>query len=156
MLSWKIKRACTIAFVCLSLAATQVSARERKIKGCLTECKPRIGILSAFGQEADILLAETTNKYQYTINGNIFTTGKLRGNNVVIVLTGVSVENASMLTQLTIDNFNIHHLLLSGIAGGVDPNYHIGDVAIPSKWSLPLEVYWNRNSSWINNLFVRQ
>ncbi|MEH1925908.1 MAG: 5'-methylthioadenosine/S-adenosylhomocysteine nucleosidase [Nostoc sp.] len=147
MLSWKIKRACTIAFVCLSLTATQVSARERKIKGCLTECKPRIGILSAFGQEADILLAETTNKYQYTINGNIFTTGKLRGNNVVIVLTGVSVENASMLTQLTIDNFNINHLLLSGIAGGVDPNYHIGDVAIPSKWSLPLEVYWNRDSN---------
>ncbi|MHC5918289.1 MAG: phosphorylase family protein, partial [Nostoc sp.] len=69
----------------------------------------RIGLLSAFGQEADILLAETTNKYQYTINGNIFTTGKLRGNNVVIVLTGVSVENASMLTQLMIDNFNINH-----------------------------------------------
>jgi len=50
MLSWKIKRAFTIALVCLSLAATQVSARERKIKACLTECKPRMGILSAFGE----------------------------------------------------------------------------------------------------------
>lgn len=147
MLSWKIKRACIIALVCVILAATQVNARERKIKGCLTECQSRMGILSAFAQEADILLAETTNKYQYNINGNIFTTGKLRGNNVVIVLTGISVENASMVTQLTINHFNIHHLLLSGIAGGVNPDYNIGDVVIPKKWSLPLEVYWNRNSN---------
>ena len=147
MLSREIKRACTIALVCLSLAATQVSARERKIKGCLTECQPRMGILSAFGEEADILLAETTNKSQYNINGNIFTTGKLRGNKVVIVLTGVSIENASMITQLMIDHFNIHHLLLSGIAGGVNPDYHIGDVVIPEKWALPLEVYWNRDGN---------
>lgn len=147
MRSWKIKRAFIIALVCLCLLATQVSARERKIKGCLSECQPRMGILSAFGEEADILLAETTNKYEYKINGNIFTTGKLRGNKVVIVLTGVSIENASMITQLMIDHFNTHHLLLSGIAGGVNPDYHIGDVVIPEKWALPLEVYWNRDSN---------
>jgi adenosylhomocysteine nucleosidase len=87
MLLWKIKRAFIIALICLclSLTATQVSAVKRKNKICLTECQPRMGIVSAFGQEADILLAETTNKYQYNLNGNIFTTGSLRDNKVVIL-----------------------------------------------------------------------
>src|SRR5262245_59336496 len=95
---------------------------------CLTECSPRFGIVSAFGAEADILLANTQHKTTYVINGNTFTTGDLAGNRVVIVLTGVSIENAAMLTQLMIDHFRVHHLLLSGIAGGVDAANHIGDV----------------------------
>ncbi|MBR8833243.1 MAG: hypothetical protein DSM106950_04155 [Stigonema ocellatum SAG 48.90 = DSM 106950] len=57
---------------------------HEKTKPCLTECTPRLGIVSAFGQEADILLAQTTNKSKYIINGNIFTTGLLKGNRIVI------------------------------------------------------------------------
>lgn len=152
MSSWKIKRACAIALLCLGLAGVQAHAQEkphesRWRKSCLTDCRSRLGIVSAFGSEADILLAETTNKRQYKINGNLFTTGDLKGNRVVIVLTGVSIENATMLTQLLIDHFNIHHLLLSGIAGGVNPAYNIGDVVIPDKWALPLEVYWSADSN---------
>jgi adenosylhomocysteine nucleosidase len=114
---------------------------------CLTECIPRLGIVSAFGAEADILLAKTLNRRQYLINGNTFTTGFLQGNRVVIALTGVSVANAAMLTQLMADHFNVHHLLLSGIAGGVDAANHIGDVVIPDKWAFPLENYWNGDSA---------
>ena len=146
MSSWKIKRACAIALLCLGLNAVKTGAVSRW-RSCLSECRPRIGIVSAFGSEADILLAKTTEKRQYKINGNIFTTGRLEGNRVVIVLTGVSVENATMITQLMIDHFNVHHLLLSGIAGGVDPANNIGDVVIPDRWSLPLEVYWSRDSN---------
>lgn len=115
--------------------------------GCITECTPRFGIVSAFGAEGDILLDNTSNPRQYVINGNTFTTGVLQGNRVVVVLTGISVVNAAMITQLMLDHFNIHHLLLSGIAGGVDPANHIGDVIIPDKWSYPLEGYWNGDSS---------
>ena len=142
------KRALAATLLCLVFSASQVTAQEKTkdSKRCLTECSPRFGIVSAFGSEADILIAQTTNKHQYKINGNIFTTGKLKGNQIVIVLSGVSIENASMLTQLMIDHFNVHHLLLSGIAGGVNPDYHIGDVVIPDKWSLPLEVYWSGDS----------
>lgn len=115
--------------------------------GCITECVPRFGIVSAFGAEGDVLLANTSNSRQYIINGNRFTTGVLQGNRVVIVLTGVSMANAAMITQLMLDHFNVHHLLLSGIAGGVDPANHIGDVIIPDKWAFPLEAYWNGDSS---------
>jgi adenosylhomocysteine nucleosidase len=152
MSSWKIKRICTIAFLCLGITVVQAIAQakpqeSKSRKSCLTDCQSRLGIVSAFGSEADILLAATTNKRQYKINGNLFTTGTLKGNRVVIVLTGVSIENAAMLTQLLIDRFNIHHLLLSGIAGGVNPAYNVGDVVIPDKWALPLEVYWSADSS---------
>lgn len=150
MFTWKMKLTVAIALFCLVLGVTQSSAQDKnneKTKQCLTDCTPRFGIVSAFGNEAEILLAQTTHKNQYLINGNTFTTGQLKGNRVVIVLTGVSVENASMLTQVIIDHFNVHHLLLSGIAGGVSPSNHIGDVVIPDRWSLPLEVYWNGNSN---------
>lgn len=116
MSSWKIKRICTIAFLYLGLTGIQAIAQARPQenkarKSCPTDCQPRLGIVSAFGSEADILLAATTNRRQYKINGNLFTTGTLKGNRVVIVLTGVSIENAAMITQLLIDRFNIHHLL---------------------------------------------
>jgi adenosylhomocysteine nucleosidase len=114
---------------------------------CLTECSPRFGIVSAFGGEAEILLAKTTGAHKYVINGNEFTTGMLHGNRVVIVLTGVSIENAAMLTQLLIDHFRVHHLLLSGIAGGVDPGNNIGDVVIADKWAFPMEDYWSGDSA---------
>jgi len=120
--------------------------KDRKAAGCLTDCTPRFGIVSAFGNEAELLVAQTAHRQEYRINGNVFTTGVLEGNAVVIVLTGQSIENASMITQLLIDHFKIHHLLLSGIAGGLSDANHIGDVVVPEKWALPLEGYWNGSS----------
>lgn len=114
---------------------------------CLTDCTPRIGIVSAFGQEADILVAQTARKRSVFINGNRFTTGVLRGNRVVIVLSGVSMINSAMVTQLMLDHFRIERLVMSGIAGGVDPSHHVGDVTIPERWSMPMEVYWNHDNS---------
>jgi len=99
-----------------SVAHAQESRPERG--GCITECAQRFGILAAFGAEADILLADAVRAKQYVINANTFTIGVLRGNAVVVVLIGVSMENEGMVTQLMIDHFNVNHLLLSGIAWG--------------------------------------
>ena len=114
---------------------------------CLTECTPRIGIVSAFGQEADILVGQTTSPHAWTINGNRFTTGVLRGVPVVIVLSGVSMINSAMVTQLMIDHFKVRRLVMSGIAGGVNPAHHVGDVLVPDRWAMPLEVFWNRDGA---------
>ena len=109
-----------VVLTALSLFLT-ISGASLAQRGCLTECSPRFGIVSAFGAEADVLLAQTLHPHTYVINGTTFTTGILNGNRVVIVLTGISVMNAAMTTQLMLDHFSVHHLLLSGIAGGVDP-----------------------------------
>ncbi len=116
-------------------------------RACLSECTPRIGIVSAFGAEAAILVKETRGARTWTINGNRFTTGTLRGNRVVIVLSGVSMINAAMTTQTLIDHFRIERLVMSGISGGVDPAHHVGDVLVPDTWVMPLEVFWHHDSS---------
>ncbi|HET7864616.1 MAG TPA: 5'-methylthioadenosine/S-adenosylhomocysteine nucleosidase [Burkholderiaceae bacterium] len=114
---------------------------------CLSDCTPRIGIVSAFGAEADILVAQTRGQRTWRVNGNRFTTGMLRGNPVVVVLSGVSMINATMVTQLMLDHFRIERLIMSGIAGGIDPARHVGDVLIPERWTMPMEVYWSHDGS---------
>jgi adenosylhomocysteine nucleosidase len=110
---------------------------------CLTDCTPRIGIVSAFGAEADVLLEQTTAKRTHDINGNRFTTGRLRGNRIVIVLSGVSMINSTMVTQLMLDHFKVERLVMTGIAGALNPEHHVGDVTVPDRWMMPMEVYWN-------------
>jgi adenosylhomocysteine nucleosidase len=137
---FKRLRALALSGLCIGLAGAAVAQPARR---CLSECTPRIAIVSAFGAEADILLAQTTAKRVWVINGKRFTTGTLRGNRVVIVLSGVSMINATMVTQQLIDHFRVERLIMSGIAGGINPAYHVGDVTVPDRWAMPMEVYWN-------------
>jgi len=139
------KFACTLLAGSILLAVSAAAQAEKT--RCLSECKPRIGIVSAFGAEADLLLEQTQKKRDWRINGNRFTTGVLRGNPVVIVLSGVSMVNATMATQLMLDHFRVERLLMSGIAGGVNPANHVGDVIVPESWAMPMEVYWNGDGS---------
>jgi adenosylhomocysteine nucleosidase len=40
---------------------------------------------------------------------------------VVLFLSGISMTNAAMTTQLALDRFRVTHVVVSGIAGGVNP-----------------------------------
>jgi adenosylhomocysteine nucleosidase len=95
---------------------------------------PRIAVIAAYAPELTALLAQTTLENTYILNGVIFMTGNLAGNEVVIFLSGVSIVNAAMNTQLGLDYFNVTHIIFSGIAGGANPAYHIGDVVIAAQW----------------------
>ncbi len=142
-------RSLTIAaLLALGLSAAQATpASATRDKGCLSDCTPRIGIVSAFGQEADILVAQTRKPRTWVLNGNRFTTGMLRGNAVVIVLSGVSMINSTMVTQLMIDHFKVTRIIMSGISGGVDPAHHVGDVIIPDRWAMPMEIFLNGDTT---------
>lgn len=133
------------AWLALAFHATLATAAEPRPR-CLTDCRPRIGIVSAFGAEADLLVAETRARRTHVVNGKRFTTGVLRGNPVVIVLSGVSIVNSTMVTQQMLDHFRVERLVMSGIAGGVDPANHVGDVTVPDRWAMPMEVFWNADS----------
>lgn len=137
--------ACLALPFAMGLAAS--GAHAEPPRRCLSDCTQRIGIVSAFGAEADILVAETRGRKRYTINGNRYTTGVLRGNRVVIVLSGVSMINSAMTTQTLIDHFRVERLIMSGISGGVNPAHHVGDVIVPDRWAMPMEVYWQHDNS---------
>jgi len=141
-----VKKLLVAALLAAGLTSA-LAARSVARAACLTECTPRIGIVSAFGQEAAILVAQTRSARTWVVNGNRFTTGMLRGEPVVIVLSGVSMVNSTMVTQLMVDHFKVSRLVMSGIAGGVDPSRHVGDVMIPDRWAMPLEVFWNRDGT---------
>jgi adenosylhomocysteine nucleosidase len=105
---------------------------------------PRVAVISAFGAELDLLLGQLTQAHKYSVNGVTFTTGTLQGKQVVLFLSGVSMTNAAMNTQLALDRFRVTHIVVSGIAGGVNPALQIGDVTVAQQWGQYLEVLMAR------------
>jgi adenosylhomocysteine nucleosidase len=108
---------------------------------------PRVAIVSAFAPELALLLSKVEQPHQQTINGVEFTTGTLQGKPVVLFLSGVSMTNAAMNTQLALDHFKISHIVVSGIAGGVNPQLDIGDVTVAQRWGQYLEVVMARETA---------
>ena len=104
----------------------------------------RIAVVSAFAPEMSVLRAELQNAAAHSINGVEFVVGTLEGQNVVLFLSGISVVNAAMTVQLALDHFTIERIVFSGIAGGVDPDLHIGDVVIADRWGQYLETLFAR------------
>jgi adenosylhomocysteine nucleosidase len=100
---------------------------------------PRIAVMSAFEPELALLLGRLQGPVRHSVNGVAFTTGTLEGKPVVLFLSGISMTNATMNTQLVLDRFRIQRIVFSGIAGGVNPSLHIGDVAVPTQWGQYLE-----------------
>ncbi|TEA74187.1 phosphorylase [Allopusillimonas ginsengisoli] len=111
------------------------------------DAMPRIAIVSAFAPELSLLREALDASQEYQINGVTFTTGILRGRPVLLFLSGISMVNAAMNTQLAFDRFAVSHVLFSGIAGGVNPDLHLGDVNVPERWGSHLEVLMAREVS---------
>jgi adenosylhomocysteine nucleosidase len=111
--------------------------------GCATTSPndaARVAIISAFPAELALLENRVVDPHKQTINGVEFTTGTLRGKPVVLFLSGISMVNAAMNTQLALDRFKVTHIVFSGIAGGVNPDLKIGDVVVAQRWAQYLEV----------------
>ena len=96
--------------------------------------------MSAFAPELSILKHELADASTYSINGVEFSVGTLQGQDVVLFLSGISIVNAAMTTQLALDHFNVERIVFSGIAGGVDPSLNIGDIVIADRWGQYLEM----------------
>jgi adenosylhomocysteine nucleosidase len=100
----------------------------------LVDDTPRLAVLSAYEPELKVLLNVADITETYTINGRSFHSGQLAGNDVVLFMTGISMVNAAMTTQSALDHFHLNGIVLSGIAGGVNPDLNIGDVIVPEQW----------------------
>ena len=127
------------------LSFTAVPLRSADAHAILDET-PRIAIISAFAPELTILKRELEDVSEFTVNGVVFSTGALEGQEVVLFLSGISVVNAAMTTQLALDHFAISDVVFSGIAGGVDPDLNIGDVVIAERWGQYLEMLFARET----------
>lgn len=108
--------------------------------------QPVIAVMSAFPPEWVSLQNDLQGAGSQTINGVEFVTGQLEGKEVVLFLSGVSMVNAAMTTQLALDHFTIDAIVFSGIAGGIDPALNIGDVVVAGQWGQYLETVMARET----------
>lgn len=126
-----MRRLASALLIALSLACGPAAAAPA---GVIDET-PRTAVISAFRPELTELLAATRDRQVHVQGGVAFTTGVLEGRPVVLFLSGVSMVNAAMSAQSALDRFNIKRIVFSGVAGGVDPNRHVGDVVVPDRWA---------------------
>lgn len=121
-----------IALICALLCGSQAMARP--IDG-----RARTAIMTAFPPEHAALAAHVERAQTVMVNGVPVLLGTMAGRPVLLVESGVSMVNAAMTAQWLIDRFAVKRILFSGIAGGVDPALHIGDVVVAAEWSEYLE-----------------
>jgi adenosylhomocysteine nucleosidase len=131
----------TVVLALVWLAAGTASAQPQ------FDRTPRTAVMSAFPPELTRLEAATTDKQTYDVAGRRFTTGLLHGKPVVLMLSGVSMVNAAMTTQLALDRFAVSRIVFSGIAGGVDPHLGVGDVVVADRWGQYLESVMAREAA---------
>ena len=107
---------------------------------------PRVAVISAYEPEWAALKASTADATSRHVNGVEFVTGTLAGRKVVLFLSGISMVNAAMTTQLVLERFDVTGIVVSGIAGGVDPSLRIGDVVAAGRWGQYLEAVFARET----------
>lgn len=106
----------------------------------------RVVVISAVEQELQTLLESARVERTVTIAGRTHYVGRLEGHPVVLFLGGVSMVNAAMSTQAVIDYFDVGGIVFSGIAGGVNPRLHVGDVTVPAQWGQHQEMVFARQT----------
>jgi adenosylhomocysteine nucleosidase len=144
-----------LAALCLLLALVAPAGAADRL-----DATPRIALISAYEPEWKALKANVGEARSHHTNGVEFITGTLSGRQVVLFLSGISMVNAAMTTQLALDRFDVTAIVVSGIAGGVDPELHIGDVVVAQRWGQYLEAAFAREvdgkfqpPAWIRTLY---
>ncbi len=82
-----------------------------------------------------VLVPNRQKLRRVTINGVVFESARVGRRRYLFFLTGMSVVNAAMTTQLALARFPVKELFFAGISGGVNPGYQPGDVVVPERWA---------------------
>lgn len=90
----------------------------------------RIGIIGAMQIEIEDLKPRLNNTYTETYSGIEFLSGQLYGNEVVAAVSGVGKVFAAMCAQTMILKYNVDMIINIGVAGTLDRDLGIMDIAI--------------------------
>lgn len=107
---------------------------------------PRTAVVSAFPPEWVALYHSVEGAQTSAINGVEFVRGTIARRPVLLFLSGVSMVNAAMTTQLALDRFTVKRIVFSGVAGGIDPKLDVGDVVVADRWAQYLESAFARET----------
>jgi adenosylhomocysteine nucleosidase len=91
-------------------------------------------ILSALAEEQQGLLVQLENPVQVTRAGRDFWCGELQGHRVVLALSRMGKVAAATTATSLIEAFGVGRIVFTGVAGGVGPGVHVGDVVVATEF----------------------
>ena len=89
-----------------------------------------IGIIGAMEEEIESIKPHIDIISTKNIVGLDFYMGKMGGNNVVLVRSGIGKVNASICSQVLIDLYAVDYIINVGVAGAINKDLKIGDTVI--------------------------
>ena len=92
-----------------------------------------IGLVCAIPEELAHHRALLNNSSTTALAHFRFDAGTLDGHPVVLVGAGMGKVNAAVVATLLAERFGCRGIVLSGVAGGLDPALHIGNVVIADR-----------------------
>ena len=90
----------------------------------------KIGIVVAMEEEFEAIENIMKNIEVKQIKDLRFVVGKIRGEQCILVQSGVGKVNAARTTQVLIDNFKLDYIFNLGSAGAINESLEIGDILI--------------------------
>src|SRR5262245_5034851 len=92
-----------------------------------------LGIIAALSEEVRHL-GDALEVDDKIVRGSYaFRLGRLDGMPVVLVEAGIGKVNTALVATLLLDHFGCRSVLLTGVAGGIDPALGIGDVVVADR-----------------------
>lgn len=111
-----------------------------KAKGDYKSKVRPILIEGAMNTETEILIRALENPVAYRDFNYLFVAGTYKNYPVVVARTEQGLANAAASTTLAIKKFNPIAVINQGTAGGITPEFNIGDIVIGEK-SIPTSAY---------------
>lgn len=93
----------------------------------------RILILGAFQQELDSIIKEFTDLKETMIAKRRCMTMKMGVHEIVISLSGIGTTAAASTTTAFCEVLDPDLIIMSGVAGGLDPDMRVGDLVLGNK-----------------------
>lgn len=122
----------TIPLTFLALAAA-VFFPHRWATAAEPTAAPLTCILAAFDDELTFLYRALAGPKEEVLLGIHLATGKLKGHSVIVCRSGIGKVNAAMVTALLVQHYRPNEVIFTGIAGGINPDLHPGDIVITAK-----------------------
>lgn len=91
-----------------------------------------LAVLSALTEEQQGLLDQLVEPQKVRYAGRDFWQGTLHGQPVVLALSRIGKVAAAITAAALIEHFGADRLVFTGVAGGVGPGVHVGDVVVGS------------------------
>jgi len=92
-----------------------------------------LGIMCPMAEEIAALLGDMTEVERRELAGREVLLGKLYGRPVAMIESGIGKVASAMTATLLLDGLKCRAIVMSGVAGGIDPNLAIGDLVVAQR-----------------------